>query len=80
MPLITLESTREYVICCISFERFVWVIQCTVGLRNAPPNGLTPVLYTNLLKAFAQFFLPHKCAGTVRCLPNKHQTTLFICG
>lgn len=55
MPLITLQLP-EYIICCASFVRFVWVIQCAVGLMNSPASGLTALLYTNLLKAFAQFF------------------------
>ncbi len=38
------------------YLRFVWVIRCTVGLMNSPASGLIPVLYTNLLKAFAQYF------------------------
>ncbi len=38
------------------YLRFVWVIRCTVGLMNSPASGLIQVLYTNLLKAFAQYF------------------------
>lgn len=38
------------------FLWFEWVKWCAVGFVNSPVSGLTPVLYTNQLEAFAQIF------------------------